>query len=372
MEAEVVFWLVVSNVSHADKNDTQIDNDARVMISGATGYVAGWIVRRLLENGHTVHAAVRDPDNPEKLKYLNELADKLPGQVRYFSSDLLRDGSYANAMQGCQLVFHTASPFTSNVRDPRRELIEPARRGTRNVLQQANQTDSVRRIVLTSSCAAIYGDNIDLLQTRSGEFTEEDWNVTSSVEHQAYSYSKTLAEREAWRMVGEQDRWDLVVINPSLVIGPGINPYATSESFTLIKQMGDGTFRMGVPDYGIGVVDVRDLADAHMRAGYTPTATGRHIISAHNTSFREMVQPLIAKYGNAYPFPKRTLPKWFVWLVGPMLNKAMTHKVVNRNVGYPFVANNGKSIRELGMQYRSLEELMTDFFQQLIDSGAFA
>lgn len=347
----------------------EIVKNKPVLVTGATGYVAGWIVKKLLDEGLTVHAAVRDPENREKLKHLNALAEQAPGSITYFKANLLDDGSYAEAMAGCEVVFHTASPFSINVKDPQKELIEPAQLGTRNVLEQANRAESVKRVVLTSSCAAIYGDNADLEQTANGVFTEADWNVSSSIDHQPYSYSKMLAEKEAWKICGEQRRWDLVVINPSLVVGPGINPTGTSESFNLIRQFGDGSMKSGAPNWGMGVVDVRDLADAHFKAAFTPSAKGRYITSGHNTDFPSMAKPLIAHFGGAYPFPKKTLPKWLVWLVAPMVNAGMTRKMVGRNVNHPWRADNSKSIRELGMQYRPLEASMVDFFQQMIDAG---
>ena len=349
-----------------------IDRSKPVMITGATGYVAGWIVKRLLEEGLTVHAPVRDPDNPDKLRYLNELAEASPGRIRYFEADLLEEGSYAEAMAGCSVVFHTASPFRIRVRDPQRELVDPARLGTRNVLEEANRTPSVRRVVLTSSCAAIYGDNADLAKTPNGVFTEDIWNTSSSLEHQPYSYSKTVAEREAWRIHDAQDRWDLVVINPSLVIGPGINPYATSESFKLIRQLGDGTLKTGVPRIGFGVVDVRDLAEAHLKGAFTPAAKGRYITSAHNSDFYELATVLADRYGDDYPIPRRTLPKWLVWLVGPLMDKATSRRMIARNVDLPWRADNSKGVRELGLSYRPLAESMNDFFQQMIDSGYLA
>jgi nucleoside-diphosphate-sugar epimerase len=347
----------------------QIDKKKPVMITGATGYVAGWIVKRLLDEGLAVHAAVRDPENPEKLKYLNQIAGDAPGKIQFFKADLLDQGSYAKAMAGCQLVFHTASPFKIDVADPQKELVDPAQLGTRNVLEEVNRTPSVRRVVLTSSCAAIYGDNADLKKTPEGIFTEEIWNTSSSLDHQPYSYSKTLAEREAWMINGKQTRWDLVTINPALVIGPGINPHATSESFKLVKQFGDGSLKAGAPRIGFGVVDVRDLAQAHLKAAFTPEAKGRYIISGHNTDFPGMAEALRDRYGEAYPIPRRVMPKWLVWLVAPMVNKAMTRKMVSHNVNLPWKADNSKSVRELGMHYRPLKESMNDFFQQMIDSG---
>jgi dihydroflavonol-4-reductase len=224
---------------------------------------------------------------------------------------------------------------------------------------------------VTSSCAAIYGDNADLKKTPNGVFTEEIWNTSSSVEHQAYSYSKTVAEREAWEINGKQDRWDLVTVNPSLVMGPGINPHGTSESISMMKQFGDGTLKSGVPRWGFGIVDVRDLAEAHYRAGYTPEAKGRYIVSGHNSDLADLAIPLRDHFGTAYPFPKRTMPKWLVWLVGPMANKAMTRKVVSLNIGLPWKGENSKGVRELGLTYRPLDETVVDFFQQLVDSGVF-
>ena len=160
-----------------------IDKTQKVMVTGATGYVAGWIVKRLLEEGVTIHAPVRDPVSASKLKHLNDLAAKSPGTIKYFKADLLDQGSYAEAMAGCSIVFHTASPFFLYVKDPQKELVDPAQLGTRNVLESANRTASIKRVVLTSSCAAIYGDNADLDNAPNGVFTEEIWNTSSSLTH---------------------------------------------------------------------------------------------------------------------------------------------------------------------------------------------
>ena len=350
----------------------QIDQSSPVLVTGATGYVAGHIIKRLLEAGVTVHAAVRDPSRADKLKYLNEIAASTPGEINYFKSDLLHEGSYAEGMQGCSIVFHTASPFTIDVKDPQQELVDPAKLGTRNVLEEASRQESVRRVVLTSSCAAIYGDNADCKNAPGGVLTEEVWNTTSSLTHQPYSFSKTEAEKEAWRIADQQSQWDLVVINPSFVLGPGINPHATSESFSMVKQFGDGSMKSGAPRYGFGCVDVRDLAVAHLAAAFLPQAKGRHIVSGHESDLFEMAKKLIPRYGDKYPLPQKALPKWLVWLVAPMVNKAMTRKIVSLNVNVPWKADNSKSIRELGIDYRPLEDTLNEMFQQLIDNGVFA
>jgi len=345
------------------------DQNKPVLVTGATGYVAGWIIERLLTLGLTVHAAVRNPNDVKKIAHLDALAKKHTGNIRYFKADLLNNGDYDEAMKGCQVVFHTASPFVLNVQDPQKDLVDPAVLGTRNVLESVNRCPSVERVVLTSSCAAIYGDNIDVANTPNNILTEEIWNTSSSLQHNPYSYSKTLAEAEAWKMAEAQNHWRLVVINPSLVIGPGINPNATSESFNLVRQFGDGRAKMGVPKFYIGVVDVRDVADAHVRAAFLPNAQGRHILSGHDTSLAEMASCLLPKFGNNYPIPKRILPKWLVWVVGPLADKTFTREIIRRNVSIPWHADNSKSRRELGLTYRSLNDSMNEFFEQLVQSG---
>ncbi len=344
-------------------------SDAPVMVTGANGYVASWLVRELLRMGCTVHGTVRNPDDPRKRSHLDEMAEALPGTLRLFRADLLNPGDFQAAMDGCDRVFHTASPFRMNVADPQRDLIQPAVEGTRNVLEQANRTSSVHRLVLTSSVAAIYGDNIDIQQAPGKCLTEEVWNTSSSPSHNPYSFSKVAAEREAWKIAESQSRWQLVVINPSLVLGPALNPSPTSESFSLIKRIGNGEFRMGVPHWELGTVDVRDVAVAHVRAATRESAQGRYIISGHNTSFWEIAQLLKNEFGDAWPFPRRRLPKWLVWLVGPLVDPLMTRKAISRNVGFPFCADHSKSVHDLGMQYRPLKESLVDMFGQLIETG---
>ncbi len=356
------------NTGESVKN---IDKNQPVMVTGATGYVAGHIVKRLLEDGIAVHAAVRDPENSEKLKYLNALAESSPGTIRYFESDLLETGSYGQAIQGCELVFHTASPCHLSVNDPQKDLVDPALLGTRNVLEEACRTESVKRVVVTSSCAAIYGDTADVESSTTGKFSEADWNTSSSLTHQPYSFSKQLAEREAWKIAESQDRWDLITINPSMVLGPGISPHATSASFALMRKFGNGTMKSGVPDFGIGAVDVEDVAEAHIKAAFTPSASGRYLVSAADTSFVEVGRILRDHFGDRWPFPRKPVPKWLLWLVGPLVDKTLTRKLVSRNVGLPFRADNSKSVRELGVSYRPLEDSMNEMFQQMIDSGAF-
>lgn len=343
-----------------------------VLVTGATGYVAGWLVKKLVEEGHTVHAAVRDPKNKKKTQHLDAIAEKTKGSIKYFKSDLLEEGSYKEAMKGCEIVFHTASPFSTAVKDPLKDLIEPAEKGTANVLNSATETSSVKRVVVTSSCAAIYNDAIDCQNAPNGKLTEEIWNTTASIDYQPYSYSKTLAEKKAWEIANQQDQWDLVTINPSLVMGPPLNPKTTtSESFNILKQIGDGTFKMGAPKMGIGLVDVREVAEAHYQAAFVKEAHGRYITSAHNTNMVEMAQTLLPKYGKEYPIPKTAIKKWVLILFGPMLNKLLSRSFIKKNVNIEWKADNSKIKRELGIKFRPMQETMEESFQALIDAGIF-
>lgn len=343
-----------------------IDKSKPVLVTGANGYVASWLVKLLLEDGVTVHAAVRDPKDTKIIAHLIKVAEQSKGDIKFFSSDLLKKGSYREAMEGCEVVFHTASPFTTNIKDPQKELVDPAVLGTTNVLEEANKVSTVKRVVVTSSCAAIYSDCLDVANAPNGTLSEDVWNTSASLEYQPYSYSKTLAEKKAWEIYQQQDRWELVTINPSLIIGPALNPEnTTSESFHIFKQMADGTFRFGIPAMGVGVVDVRDVAKAHFLAGLNDKASGRYILSAHNSNFLEVARILNKKYGKDYPIPKHGLPKSILFLVGPVLNKSITRKFVKNNVNMVWRADNSKSRHQLGIAYRPLEETLYESFEVL-------
>ena len=139
-----------------------IDRSAPVLVTGGNGYIASWLVKYLLEDGIDVHATVRDPSNDTKVGHLKQIAKDAPGSLTLFEADLLHDGAFDEAMAGCELVFHTASPFVlAGIKDPQKDLVDPAVQGTRTVLESANRVSSVKRVVLTSSVVSIYGDAAD-------------------------------------------------------------------------------------------------------------------------------------------------------------------------------------------------------------------
>lgn len=344
-----------------------IDQSKPVLVTGGTGYLASWIVKQLLDQGLEVRTTVRSLAQKDKYAHLTALAVKSKGVLRFFEADLLRKGSFSEAMAGCELVIHTASPFKiSGIKDAQKDLVEPALEGTRNVLESVNATESVKRVVLTSSIVAVFGDAVDIRKTEGGVFTEAHWNFSSSAGHQPYPYSKTVAEKLAWSMAGEQSRWDLLTINPGLIMGPSLSKRTDSTSIDLMLQLASGKFKTGVPSGAMSFVDVRDVAQAHIRAGFTPAASGRHICSAHEKSFLDLANAIRAGYPQ-YPLPQSYVPKWLFLLIAPLAG--FTRKYVRLNVGYDVRLDNSYIRQDLGMDFRPFEQTITEHFQQLLDDG---
>ncbi len=345
-----------------------IDRSKPVLVTGGNGYIASWLVKYLLDDGLDVHATVRDPNNADKVRHLKSLGEGTRGSLSLFQADLLDEGAFDEAMQGCELVMHTASPFViKGITDPAEQLVKPAVEGTRNVLAAANRVSSVKRVVLTSSVASIYGDAADAELIDGPCFTEAHWNTTSSLTHQPYSFSKVSAERAAWKMAEAQDRWDLVTINPALVMGPSLTQGSDSTSLSTIKELADGTLRSGVPDMYFGVVDVRDVALAHIQAGFTPEATGRHITCSESLNLMGMVAILRREFGNGYRFPLMVAPKWLVWLIAPL--QGYSRRFIARNVGFPLKFDSSHTEQALGLKFRPAEQTLVEHFQQMIDDG---
>ncbi|MEH0158058.1 aldehyde reductase [Limibacter armeniacum] len=343
-----------------------MDNSKKtILVTGGSGYIASWILKYLLEDGHTVHATVRSLSDPKKTRHLEQLAEESPGTLKLFEANLLQEGSFEKAMQGCEIVMHTASPFQLNVKDAQKDLVDPALRGTRNVLLTANETPSVKRVVLTSSVVAIYGDAVEIEATDSKTFTEAYWNSTSSLSHQPYSYSKTLAEKEAWSIADNQSQWTLTTINPAFVMGPSISGRTDSTSVDFMLNMFNGKLKMGVPDMNFGLVDVRDVASAHILAGLKPEASGRHILCAGSLSMLEIAQILRKKYGEKFPIPKNSLPNAMLYMFGPFMG--FSWKFLKYNLGYALQFDNSYSKQDLGLRYRAIEDTLNTFAENLVE-----
>mgnify|MGYP006277937367 CR=1 FL=1 len=341
----------------------------KILVTGGTGFIASWIIKYLLEEGHEVNTTVRDISNKEKTRHLTSMATGAEGTLQFFEADLMKEGSFDEAVQGCESVIHTASPFfITGIKDARRQLIEPAVKGTRNVIESAGRQNSVKKIVVTSSVAAIHGDNADIRLTKANRFNEENWNKTSNEKHQAYSYSKTAAEKEAWRLYEQQNQWELAVINPGFVLGPSLTPRTDSTSIGFIKSLLDGTYKQGVPELYFGIVDVRNVARAHVVAATTPNAKGRHLLVAKTMATTEIAQILSDYVGESYPVPRKSVPKLLLYILGPAMG--FSWKYIGKNVGIPILFDNTRAREQLGIAFTDPVETIREQADQLMQDGA--
>ncbi|KAJ9298200.1 hypothetical protein DTO271G3_3805 [Paecilomyces variotii] len=335
------------------------------LVTGANGFIASHIVQQLLENGHQVHATVRSIKNEKKIKHLLDMQVQWPGKLTLFEADLLKETSFDAATKDCSVVYHVASPFIieSMIRDGRKEVVEPALKGTQNVLNSVIKCDTVKLVVLTSSVAAIFGDNADVQSMKNNTLSSEYFNTTSTVTHNSYSYSKVIAEKEAWKVYKAQPsprRWKLVTINPGLVLGPSLSPTSESGSLSLLDQLLRGELALGVPDLWFATVDVRDVATAHLEVAKNPDAHGRYILADREMhSFVEIAR-ILRPLAHSSLIPQRTLPNFLVRLSGPFLG--LSQKWLRLNLGIKFNIDNRRSVDELKIVYRPLKETLTDHF----------
>jgi dihydroflavonol-4-reductase len=279
----------------------------QVFVSGGSGYIAGFLIRQLVAQGWTVHTTLRSLAGERAVRQLLAVDDS---RLKFFAADLNADAGWAEAMAGCGFVAHLASPLPRGVPRDANELIVPARDGALHALRAAKAA-GVRRFVMTSSVAAIaYGRG-------RGEhhFTEADWTQPDQPGISAYIQSKTLAERAARDWVAKEGAGiEFCTINPSVVLGP-VWSADYSASVTIVKKLLDGSMR-ACPDIGFGVVDVRDVADLHVRALEAPGMAGeRFIASGRFMKLREIADVLRAEFGaQAHRVPTRDLPDWLVRL----------------------------------------------------------
>ncbi|KAJ6790653.1 cinnamoyl-CoA reductase 1-like [Iris pallida] len=256
-----------------------------VCVTGASGYIATWLVKLLLARGYTVRATVRDPADPKKTEHLRAL-DGADERLHLFKANLLAEGSFDTVVDGCDGVFHTASPFYHNVKDPEAELIEPAVKGTLNVLGSCIKTTSVKRVVVTSSMAAV---GYNEMPKTPDVIVDETWFSSSELCRQSKSWyvlSKTLAEEAAWKF-SKDNGIDIVTINPAMVIGPLLQPTLNTSAAAIVNLInGASTY----PNASFGWVHVQDVAKAHILAYEVPTASGRYCLVESVAHYSELVK----------------------------------------------------------------------------------
>lgn len=333
-----------------------------VCVTGASGFIAAHIVRELLDLGYRVRGTVRNPGAPGKHAFLASLP-AASERLELVAADLIDPGSYDKAVEGCEILIHTASPYVLDAKDAQRDLVDPAVDGTLNVLRSARSA-GVGRVVLTSSMAAITDEPLP-----GKVFSEEDWNERSTLSRNPYYLSKVLAERAAWTFAQKNPGFDLVVINPYMVIGPSLGP-ELNTSTAIIRDLLTGAFP-GVLDLSWGFVDVRDVAHAHVLATENAQASGRYVCAGDETlSMKQVIEILRdAGYGERYRLPRLDLTSaagTFIVRLASYTRPRGTGSYVRTHLGRVMRYDNSKIKRELGMQFRPARESVLATAEDLI------
>ena len=320
-----------------------------VLVTGASGFIASHCIIQLLDKGYRVRGTLRSLDRADGLRQVIASQTDPGDRLEFVVADLKGDDGWGQAVTGCSHVLHVASPIPRTAPKHPDELIVPARDGALRVLKAAAAA-GVKRVVMTASTAAIcYGHgNI------GRPFTEEDWSDPDGADNSAYTRSKTIAERAAWDFI-EQDAsgLELVTINPGAVLGPVLEAdYGTSAEIVVKLMNGDfpGTPRMGFP-----LVDVRDVADIHIRAMEQPEAAGNRFMAANEFMWMADVAAVLRQHRPDYArkIPTRGLPSWLVRTISlfDSVTRSVTFELdVRRDV------TSDKARRMLGWSPRSNEE----------------
>ncbi|KAL6125209.1 hypothetical protein ACLB2K_073268 [Fragaria x ananassa] len=318
-----------------------------VCVTGASGYIASWLVKLLLQQGYTVKATVRNPNDAKKTEHLLSL-DGAKERLHLFKADLLEEGSFDPVIHGCEGVFHTASPVLLSSTNPQVEIIDPAVKGTHNVLKSCAKTATVKRVVLTSSMASVILTGKPLT---SDVVVDETWFSDPLVceKHKLwYILSKTLAEEAAWKFAKENGI-DLVSMNPGFVIGPLLRP-TLNLSVEVIQSLLTGK---ALPATNYRFVDVRDVASAHIQAFELPSASGRYCLVSYFAHISEALK-IIRQLYPTLNIPERSED-----------DKNPVHILPSD----PFFQVSNEKAKGLGINFFPLEVTLKDTVESLKEKG---
>lgn len=328
-----------------------------VLVTGGTGFIAGWCIVALLERGYVVRTTVRDFSKEHKVRAAVAAAGGSADRLAVCRADLTKDEGWNEAVFGCRYVLHVASPLGAGVNDDRNALIAAGRDGTLRVLRAAAKA-GVRRIVATSAAAAA---RAPLLSDRTSD--ETVWADPADPQFDAYRVSKILAERAAWDFASQSPRApELTTILPSAVFGPVL----TADNLGSVKII-DELLRgrpSAIPRLGFWIVDVRDLADLHIRAMTSDEAAGQRFIAAGEFMWmEEIASTLRARLGDrASRVPTRRLPNFLVRLLLPFNPNLRSLAPL---LGRRFPLSAEKARRVLGFAPRPPAETLTDCARSL-------
>ncbi|MER6181940.1 aldehyde reductase [Streptomyces sp. NPDC001652] len=336
---------------------------AQVLVTGGTGFIGSWCVLALLDAGHTVRTTVRDPRREPALRSWLHAAEPFDDdRLTVVRADLEHGDGWDKAVADCDFVLHVASPTLRSTPASDDEMVVPAREGVLRVLR-ASRDAGVRRVVLTSAFGAIGIGH----PPRSTPFTEEDWtNVDSDIP--PYQRSKTLAERAAWQFVQDEGGGlELTAIQPVGVLGPLLGP-DDPPSLRLVRRMLEGRVP-ACPPFGMGYVDVRDVADLHLRAMTDPAAAGERFlaIAGHSLRLVDLARVLHDRIGErAAKAPTRELPLLLTRALG-IVNPEL--RLLRHQLGRDLDATSAKAERLLGWRARPIEDTIAETAESILAHG---
>jgi nucleoside-diphosphate-sugar epimerase len=334
-----------------------------VLVTGGSGYIGSWCVIGLLQRGYTVRTTVRSLDRENAVRAAIGSVVDPQDRLSFHAAELTADGGWNQAAGGCTHVLHVASPVVAAEPKEADALIVPARDGTRRVLHAALEA-GVSRVVLTSSVAAA----TSRADARESVTDETVWTDLDDRKTGAYARSKTLAERTAWDLVGASaGATTLATVQPSLVLGPVLSR-DFSASVTLVERLLSGRVP-GLPRLGFSIVDVRDVADLHIRAMTAPEAAGQRFIASGDFAWiADLAALLRARLGEkASKVPTRKVPDLVV-RIAALFDKDLAS--VAPRLGDKRMFSSAKAQQMLGWRPRPLEETVVDCARSLIASGA--
>ena len=333
------------------------------LVTGGSGFIGCHCILQLLAAGYQVRTTVRNLKRETDVRAMLKEGGAEPGdRLSFFVADLENDAGWSAAVAGCEYVLHVASPLPARLPKHEDELILPAREGTLRVLRAARDA-GVKRVVLTSSFGAIgYGH-----EQQKAPFDETNWTTLNS-DVAPYMKSKTLAERAAWDFIAKEGgNLELSVINPVGVFGPVLGrDYSTS--ILLVQRLMDGALP-GCPQLYFGIVDVRDVADIHLRAMTDPAAKGERFLATASDfmSMADIAKLLKSRLGAAAKrVPTRVLPNWLV-RIAALRDPAI--RLILPELGQYKNATNEKAKRVLAWRPRSNEEAILATAESLLRLG---
>lgn len=336
-----------------------LNSETTVLVTGGSGFLGSHCIAELLKDGYRVRTTVRNlKREPEVRAAISHVVDA-PGALEFIAADLGEDAGWDEAVAGCDYILHIASPFpNAQPKDPQ-ELIVPARDGALRVVR-AGLAAGVKRIVMTSSVAAVRGDGGP---SRDTPYTEEDWTDVDAPGVSPYAQSKTIAERSVWDLVDESgDRDRVTMVNPSLILGPVLGN-EDSTSLEVIQRMLKGM--PGAPKLAFGYVDVRDVARMHITAMTSAAAGGERFIASGPTLWMTEVAEILRRGlpEDAAKAPTRTIPKPLVRILA-LFDPGVRSFVPD--LGKKPVLSAAKAESKLGWKARPVEETIVDCGRSLV------